>query len=120
MTTITGLRLGTSPVDEPTGVELPAGNLLHSLYAAIGCRFIDVIELPGGLDVVFDDEGKNIGADPNHLATAIAKRLGFTFFPGDYIAGPVVFLGATGEGEHVSLTADQRHRLLVASLVVGQ
>ena len=117
MATFTGIRVDASADQTVTTAELDGSNMLRSLYGSIGCERIETIELSGGIDAIFDEEGKLTGAEPNDLASAVALILGFRFLPGDYIAGPVVFLGYTDEGDHVSLTDNQRRAILRAVVI---
>lgn len=117
MSQLTAIRIdedGTLTVCqlEPT----PEGSLLHAMYAALDVRTIETFELPGHIDVIFDEEGKLTGAQPNDRGTVTALMLGGRFLPGDYIAGPALFLGYTDDGEHVGLTEDQMRRILTASI----
>lgn len=120
MPTITGLRIDpVGTVGTVATVQLDGENLLHALYATLSCSNIETIELPDALDIVIDGEGKITGADTNPLATAAALILGGTFYPGDYIAGPVVFLGFADDGAHVSLTDAQRAAVARALVVAA-
>lgn len=117
MTTITGLRIAATADETVSTVELNADDMLRSLYDSIGCDTIETIQLPGRIDAIFDEEGKITGAEPNDRATAVALLLGFQFLPGDYIAGPVVFLGYTDDGDHIGLTDNQRRGILRAVVI---
>lgn len=113
MSTISGLRVTTSGYIEP--VELDGSNLLQALYGAIDCSLIQTLQVRGNIDAIFDEEGKLTGAEPNPVASYVAAALGFRFIPSDHLSGSVVFLGYTQEGEHVSLTPEQRRAILAPS-----
>lgn len=117
MTTITGIRIDATADETVSSVELDGTDVLRSLYGSIDCERIETIELSGGIDAIFDEEGKLTGAEPNDRASAVALVLGFRFLPGDYLAGPVIFLGFTDEGDHVSLTEEQRQAILRAVVI---
>ena len=119
MTTITGISIAATAEETVSNVELDGANTLRSLYDSLSCDLIQTIQLPGHIDAIFDEEGKVTGAEPNDLATIVALVLGFRFLPGDYIAGPVVFLGYTDDGEHVSLT-DQQRRAVLRAIVIAR
>lgn len=117
MSTVTAIRMdvdGTLDIHQLD--QDSTGSLLQALYAALGAELIETFQLPGRVDVIFDEEGKATGAAPNPRATRASYQLGGEFFPGDYIAGPALFLGYNDEGEHVSLTHEQMTRIMAASL----
>lgn len=111
MATITGIRIDTD--DTITTVELDDTNLLRSLYNSLGCRVIETLSLREGIEAIFDEEGKIIGDTGNDTASIAALLLGHTFLPGDYLAGPVIFLGRTG-GKYNTLAQQQRSAVLAA------
>lgn len=111
--TVTGIRI--DPDGTLTVVELAGADLLHALYGALDCDRIEVAELHDGIDAIFDEEGKLADAEPNDRASMAALLLGFRFLPGDYFAGPVVFLGFNDAGDHISLTPAQRDAIITAS-----
>lgn len=113
MSTLTGIRV--TPRGHIEAVELDGANLLDSLYGAIGCELIQAIQLHDEINAIFDEEGKLTGAEPNVMASVIAETLGFRFLPSDHLAGAVIFLGYTPEGEHVSLTDEQRQAVLLTT-----
>ena len=114
MTTIAGIRIAPTDAEGITAVELENADLLESLRESVGCGLIETIQLTEHIDAILDEEGKLTGAQPNEVATAAARILGHSFLPGDYIAGTVVFLGYTDDGEHVGLTDEQRRAILRA------
>ena len=114
MTTITGIRIATDTDETVSVVQLDATNLLAALDESIGCDFIETLELPDGIDAIFDEEGKLTGAQLNRTATAVVRGAGVQLLSWDYLAGAVVFLGYNDEGEHVSLTEAQRETILRA------
>jgi len=117
MSTVTGIRMDVDGTVTVCRLEQGlAGSLLEALYAALDVDLIETFQLPGRVDVIFDEEGKMTGAAPNGRATFASYQLGGQFFPGDYIAGPALFLGYTDDGEHVSLTREQMTRILAASV----
>lgn len=111
MNSIAGIRI--TPKGYIEALELDDSNLLQSLYGAIDCEIIQVMELRDQITAIFDEEGRLTGAEPNVMATVIAETLGFRFLPRDYLCGSVIFLGFTPEGMHVSLTLDQRRAVLL-------
>ncbi len=111
-------RLRVDPTGNVAAVHLDEENLLHALYVSLSCSNIETMELPDHIDIIIDGEGKTTGADANPLAMAAALVLGGAFYPGDYIAGPVVFLGFTDDGAHVSLT-DAQGSAIARALVVA-
>ncbi|WP_349885789.1 MULTISPECIES: DUF3846 domain-containing protein [Microbacterium] len=119
MTTITGVRIDAGVDEKIQHVHLDGRNLLHALYDTLSCDTIETAALRGGLDAIFDEEGKIRGAEPNHHATTVALLLGARFLPGDYLAGPVIFLGVTEDGDHVAPTPTQ-HRAILRAIVVAR
>ena len=76
----------------PDGTETPApdpegedGYTLDQLQKIVG-GYIQIIPSNDGRDVVLNEEGKLMGLEPNPRATAMVS-----LFPGDYLAGNVLF-----------------------------
>ena len=72
MTTITGVRIDAGVDEKIQHVHLDGRDLLRALYDTLSCGTIETAALRGGLDAIFDEEGKITGAEPNHHATAVA------------------------------------------------
>jgi hypothetical protein len=117
MSTVTGIRIDTNGTLAVCQLDQAAdGSLLTAMYEALDVRVIEMFELPGRIDVIFDEEGKLNGSEPNPCATIACQILGGEFLRGDYIVGHALFLGSTDEGETVSLTQDQMRRIITASI----
>jgi hypothetical protein len=92
-----------------TDVELPSGDSLQAMYAAIGCRAVDVVRLTTQLDMWIDDEGLWTQI-PNQPATALARRYGCT---SQAYHGPALITGFDpGTGDTTGLTPDQVRAVL--------
>lgn len=113
MSILTGIRI--TPKGHVEAVELDGLNLLDSLRGAIDCELIQAIRLRSEINAIFDEEGRLTGAEPNVTASVISETLGFRFLPSDHLPGDVIFLGYTPEGEHVSLTDEQRQAVLLTT-----
>jgi len=62
-------------------------------------------------DAIINEEGKIIDLEPNELATEVVGRE--NLFPGDYIAGPAVIIGAPDEdGVETSIPEDLAHEIV--------
>jgi hypothetical protein len=91
-----------------TDISLHTGSdLLQTLYSEIGCRAVDLVALTSTLDMWVDDEG--IYQQPvNPIATALARRHGFTWQP---YHGPAVLCSHDGP-DTIGLTHAQLRALL--------
>lgn len=83
--------------------------LLQAIYTAIGCRYVEVVQLTDTICLWVDDEGLLNHSDPNLLATLVAAELGS--FPQVLRGTVVVTGGADGEGNTLALS-EQDLRLL--------
>jgi hypothetical protein len=92
--------------------EIPAPGIigLAALRAAIGCAYVDVVRLTSVLDMWVDDEGM-YNHPINIVATALARRYGYTWQP---YHGPALIAGLTSDGDTIGLTPDQAHGVLTA------
>ncbi|WP_188113032.1 DUF3846 domain-containing protein [Mycobacterium simiae] len=85
----------------------PGDDYLHTLYSEIGCQTVDLVALTSALDMWVDDEG--IYQQPvNPIATALARRYGFTW---QAYHGPAVLCGHDGPAT-IGLTHSQLRTLL--------
>lgn len=80
---------------------------LHSLYAALGCQWVDVIRLTDDIDAWLDDEGRVNGAEPNTTATNLFRAFGWHLSDGDAVRGSVAFAAHDGVGGMASLSTRQ-------------
>jgi hypothetical protein len=81
-------------------ISLDRNKVLDSLYGAIGCRYVEVIQATETISIWVDEEGLMRRPTPNYLATLLAAELGF----GQVIVGVVVFTGgADSEGNTLPL-----------------
>jgi hypothetical protein len=109
------LRLGVD--GEITEVEMPADADSHlaTIRGAIGCQLVDVVALTQRLDMWLDDEG--MYTQPvNPIATALARRHGFTWQP---YFGAVVLCSVTADGDSIALTRDQLRAVLTSLLDIA-
>lgn len=86
MTAVTALRV--DPAGNAHSVTLEAG--LEAMKAAIGGGWLEAVNGPDW-HLYCDEDGKDKGLPVNLPATRLAHALGWA--PGDYLCGPVVFLG---------------------------
>lgn len=100
MSTVTGLRISTD--GDVTQVELGSrdDSTLHALYREIGCDLVEVIALTTQVDMWVDEEGM-YRQEVNHVATALARRYGWTHQP--YFGTVVLTGGSDAEGASESL-----------------
>lgn len=84
---------------------------LIALYRAIDCDIVDVVRLQDGIDLWVDDEGA-YRSIPNVRLSLTAAGLGT---PGALLFGTGIFLGASPDGQTISLTPEQEARILQAA-----
>lgn len=92
---------------EPVEVTIPAGlEPLQALVAGGGyVQALPDLEESHGLSVWLDEDGKAKRLQHNQRAERAYRDLGGKLFHGDYLAGPVLFLGAVDDnGDTQSLT----------------
>lgn len=94
MRTVTGLMV--RPDGDASAVTLEA--TLETLRAAIGGGWLEAVIGPDWFAYV-DEDGKAKGLPVNGVATRLARAIGWGGQPGDYLSGPVLFLGANGSTE---------------------
>ena len=58
-------------------ISLDRNKVLDSLYRAIGCRYVEVIQVTETISIWVDEEGLRRRPTPNYLATLLAAELGF-------------------------------------------
>ena len=106
-------------------ISLARNKVLDSLYGAIGCRYVEVIQATETISIWVDEEGLMHRPTPNYLATFLAAELGFGH---QVIVGVVVFTGGAdsegntlplGEGD-LRLLEDIAERLIPHARSVGQ
>lgn len=84
-------------------LELDADNVLTGLYAAIGCRNVDVVGLTDELDMWIDDEGLFVDEPAiNHAACGLVRQLRGELHQAYY--GTVVFANHNEDGDTTSLS----------------
>jgi Domain of unknown function (DUF3846) len=105
-----GCALVLTPDGGISEIDLPSEThaVLEALYKAIGCDAVDVVRLTTQLDMWVDDEGLFTQV-PNPVATAFARRYGRT---AQTYHGPAVITGVDGDGNTISLTAEQARGIL--------
>jgi hypothetical protein len=94
MRTVTGLVV--HPDGEAAAVTVDA--TLETLRAVIGGGWLEAVIGPDWFAYV-DEDGKALGLPVNGVATRLARAIGWVGKPGDYLSGPVLFLGASGSTE---------------------
>jgi hypothetical protein len=73
-----------------------------------------------GWTAYLNEEGKLAELPGNPAATLLAARLGWIYLPGDFLVGPVVFLGPVDdEGDDTSVTQRTLEHALEVDLDVG-
>ena len=87
-------RVGQEPV-----VESREEITLEVMKEIVGGH-IELLKLPGGVDLWLNEEGLLIGLEPNLLVN------------GHLIVGDVFFSGSTPDGDTVGLTEDQKRSAL--------
>jgi len=87
---------------------MPGGDHLALMREHLDCRLVDVVALTDRLDMWLDDEGL-YNHPVNPVATALARRHGFTWQP---YHGPVLLCSVDQHGNSIDLTADQFRALL--------
>lgn len=115
---VSGVRI--SAYYEVSVVEPDGGDTLRMLTAAVG-GYVDVIALPGGIDMWVADEALIRGYEINGAASHVIRVLGGE----GTISGPVVFASSTAQGDTIALSPGQIQILtgwvpvLLRSEVVG-
>lgn len=70
-------------------------NQLRRLQQIVG-GWIEAIGTDDGWCAYLNEEGKILGQSPNPAAERLARHLGWIPLRGDFLVGPVVFLGTDG------------------------
>lgn len=85
-----------------SAVDMPEGDTLHWLYGQIGCRYVDLVRLPDGLDMWIDDDGSFVddGQNVNILATALNLYMGNAH---PALWGTMMITRHNGEGDTTGL-----------------
>jgi hypothetical protein len=96
------------PGNEPELVEVDDADRLGGLQKLVG-GFIEAIasdDDPSWTGYVNED-GKTDGLAENPVGTRLAKTVGWAGFQGDYLVGPVVFVGGmTEDGDDTDVTPE--------------
>ncbi len=100
---VSGVRIDTEGA--VSAVSANGGDTLSMLQAGVG-GYVDVVRLPGGIDMWVGDE-----AAYTQPVNAWASLLNDLLGGQPVIWGPVVFASSTADGDTVSLSAEQAARL---------
>lgn len=103
------IALVVHPDGEIIEVNLkPGGDHLALMREHLDCRLVDVVALTDRLDMWIDDESL-YNHPVNLVATALARRHGFTWQP---YHGPVLLCSVDEAGNSIDLTRDQFRAIL--------
>lgn len=125
MTTVRAVKLTTAGDFETIELDQRNGDVRHSLYDAIGCTYVEVVQcgaLTGGnmLDMWLDEEGGPLcrpDAQVNAAANLFLSQADIQ--TNGYIHGTVVFTESTASGATVGLS-DDTHTLVTGTLYTLQ
>jgi hypothetical protein len=101
----------TDGTTEP--VELPGDDNLSAMYAAIGCRMVDVVRVldarPGrpGIDMWIADDESVCKAEPNRVASFLCGSIADEHMATWLLGNVLVTGGADSEGDTLPLTVAQ-------------
>lgn len=84
---------------DSTVQNVPYNGDADAIRTAIGCKWLECVNIGHGIMLWLDEEGKLNGLDYNALATSLYGR--------DEIVGNVCALTSDGEGNEVDLTEEQ-------------
>ena len=90
-------------------VSLDRAQLLQSLYAQIGCRYVEVVQPTDTICLWVDEEGLINRAEPNLVASFLAAALGVF---GQVLHGTVVVTGGGDEAGDTLPLSDRDLRIL--------
>jgi hypothetical protein len=71
---------------------------LENFKAALDGGWLEAFGVAGEWSAYCDEEGKMKRLPENVRADALARHIGWAPFPGDFLAGPVVFMGPPSGG----------------------